>query len=348
MGISSQSHCFSDDGVQNAFVAKLSTVAQPPFTAKDCILVNKVYDQCFAEELVTGQVPVSSACPGVIIPPGSVVGCIPLSGSATCTFAGTVVVTPPLTPFFEEVLVLNSFEVSAPIISPTGVTLCAPTLTLFGAARADLWVPPGTTVACDILAFGDCTCTLLASPTGLPVILACTGKICKEIQVTAPVKLLVPTYGFCDVPACTFQAQPGFTCPPEPLFPPQRPVPPAITKAFGAATIPSGEPTSLTFTITNPNPGVALTGVAFTDPLPAGMGVFGVPITSACGGTVTTPGAVNISLAGGTVAAGASCSFSVNVASGSIGLNTNTTNPVTSTNGGTGNTASASIMVTGG
>jgi hypothetical protein len=174
-----------------------------PATAKDCILVKKVYDQCFTEELVTSQMSLTSACPGVIIPAGATVGCIPVPGSATCTFAVTVPVTQSLTPFFEEVLVLNSFEVSAPIFV-AGVTVCSPTITLTGAARADLWAPPGTTVTCDILSFGDCTCTLLASSTGLPVLLACIGKICKEIQVTAPVKLLVPSYGFCDLPACTF------------------------------------------------------------------------------------------------------------------------------------------------
>ena len=203
-----------------------TTVIVPPPpqpTAKDCILINKVYDQCFTEELVTGQIPVASFCPGVTIPPGSSAGCIPIAGSQTCTFAGTVAVTPPLTPFFQEVLMLNSFDIRAPIVSPTGVTLCAPTLTLTGAARADLWVPPGTAVNCDILAFGDCTCTLLASPGGIPEVLACTGKICKELQITAPVKLLVPTFGFCDVPACTFLPQPGFSCPPEPLFPPEKP-----------------------------------------------------------------------------------------------------------------------------
>ena len=195
-------------------------VPTPP-TAKDCILVNKVYDQCFTEELVTSQVPLTSVCPGVTNPAGATVGCIPVPGSATCTFAGTVAVTPPLMPFFEEVLVLNSFQVNAPIFV-AGATVCAPVLTLTGAARADLWVPPGTTVNCNILSFGGCTCTLLASQTGLPTALACTGKICKEIQVTAPVKLLVPSYGFCEVPACTFSPQPGFACPPTPLFPPER------------------------------------------------------------------------------------------------------------------------------
>ncbi|MGD0621804.1 MAG: hypothetical protein ABSA82_04980 [Thermacetogeniaceae bacterium] len=202
-------------------IAGVTIPTCPSFTAKDCILVNKVYDQCFTEELVTSQIPVSSACPGVTIPAGAAVACSPIPGSATCTFAGTVAVTPPLTPYFEEVLVINSFQVSAPILV-AGVTVCTPTLTLAGAARADLWVPPGTNITCDILSFGDCTCTLLASPTGLPVVLACTGKICKEIQVTAPVKLLVPSYGFCEVPACTFLAQPGFACPPTPLFPPER------------------------------------------------------------------------------------------------------------------------------
>jgi hypothetical protein len=59
-----------------------------------------------------------------------------------------------LTPFFEEVLVLNSFDISAPILV-AGVTVCALTLTLTGAARADLWVPPGTTVNCDIMSLSN-------------------------------------------------------------------------------------------------------------------------------------------------------------------------------------------------
>ena len=46
--------------------------------------------------------------------------------------------------------------------------------------------------------------------------------------------------------------------------------PPSIVKAFGAATIPLNGSTSLTFNLTNPNLGVTLTGLAFTDSLPAG------------------------------------------------------------------------------
>src|SRR5262249_49316661 len=73
---------------------------------------------------------------------------------------------------------------------------------------------------------------------------------------------------------------------------------PSIVKAFGAATIPVNGSTSLTFTITNPNASTALTGVAVTDTLPAGM-VVSTPngLTGACGGTVTaTAGSGSVSL----------------------------------------------------
>src|SRR6185369_14021685 len=47
--------------------------------------------------------------------------------------------------------------------------------------------------------------------------------------------------------------------------------PPAIAKAFGAATIPLNGSTSLTFTLSSTNQNLTITGVAFTDNLPAGL-----------------------------------------------------------------------------
>jgi len=119
-------------------------------------------------------------------------------------------------------------------------------------------------------------------------------------------------------------------------------------KAFGAASIGLAGSTSLTFTITNANPSIALTGVAFTDALPAGL-VISTPngLAGTCGaGTITaTAGSATVTLAGGTIATSSNCSFAVNVTAIAAGNQVNTTGTVTATNGGTGNTATASINI---
>jgi uncharacterized repeat protein (TIGR01451 family) len=124
--------------------------------------------------------------------------------------------------------------------------------------------------------------------------------------------------------------------------------PPVIIKAFGAASIPLNGSTSLSFTIQNTNTTTTMTGVGFSDTLPAGL-VISTPngLTGSCGGgTITaTAGTNTISLTGASLAASASCTFSVNVTGIAAGTQNNTTGPVTSTEGGTGGTASASINV---
>ncbi|MFY9557090.1 MAG: HYR domain-containing protein [Blastocatellia bacterium] len=121
--------------------------------------------------------------------------------------------------------------------------------------------------------------------------------------------------------------------------------PPSISKQFGAAVIPPNGTTSLTFTITNPNTTVGLTGVGFTDVLPAGLTVATSGPTATCGGNLTTTSPSTITLAGASIAANGTCTFSVTVTGTTSGVKNNTTGNVTSTNGGTGNTASASVTV---
>ena len=122
---------------------------------------------------------------------------------------------------------------------------------------------------------------------------------------------------------------------------------PAIAKAFKAATIPVGGSTLLTLTITNSNAGAILIGVGFTDNLPAGLLVASTPnLNNTCSGTATAkPGTQLVSLSGGTLGAGGSCTVSVNVTGTTVGNWTNITGNVSSTNGGAGNTASAAITV---
>ncbi|HXA30818.1 MAG TPA: hypothetical protein VNV87_01065, partial [Acidimicrobiales bacterium] len=120
--------------------------------------------------------------------------------------------------------------------------------------------------------------------------------------------------------------------------------PPSITKSFGAASIPVGGTTSLTFTISNPNTG-GIGGVAFTDSLPAGL-VVATPngLTSTCGGTTTAvAGSGSVTLSGGSLAASASCSVVVTVQGTSGGVKNNSVT-VTSDNG-PGNTSNASLTV---
>jgi uncharacterized repeat protein (TIGR01451 family) len=126
--------------------------------------------------------------------------------------------------------------------------------------------------------------------------------------------------------------------------------PPSIAKAFGAASINLNAQTTLSFTITNPNATVALTGVGFGDTLPAGLAVANPNgLTGSCGAGTITTGTVSgfsvVNLSGGTIAAGGSCTFSVNVVGTSGGHKTNTTGTVTSSNAGSGNQATATIDV---
>jgi phospholipase C len=128
------------------------------------------------------------------------------------------------------------------------------------------------------------------------------------------------------------------------------PVPPTIGMAFGAASIALNGNTTLTFNLSNPNAGIMLSGVGFTDSLPAGLAVS-TPndLTGSCGGgTITaTAGSGSVNLSGASLNAGTSCSFSVAVTGTTEGVKNNTTSPVTSNEEGDGNAASASVTVGG-
>ena len=126
------------------------------------------------------------------------------------------------------------------------------------------------------------------------------------------------------------------------------PLPPTISMAFGAANIPVGGTASLGFTITDPNAGGSLTGVGFTDTLPAGL-VVSSPngLAGSCGGgaITATAGSGSVSLSGATLAASSSCTFSVNVTGTTAGTQNNTTSAVSSNEGGAGSAATASLVV---
>jgi uncharacterized repeat protein (TIGR01451 family) len=131
------------------------------------------------------------------------------------------------------------------------------------------------------------------------------------------------------------------------------PLAPTVIKAFGAASIPLNGGTTLTFTYTNPNSTVGLTGVAFTDTLPAGLvvstpsGLSGNCTPGSTSGTITSiSGTDVVSLSGATLAASGSCFFTVTNVTGTTAGTKNNSVQITSTEGGTGNTSNASLDVT--
>jgi LPXTG-site transpeptidase (sortase) family protein len=124
-----------------------------------------------------------------------------------------------------------------------------------------------------------------------------------------------------------------------------------ITKAFTPnSTIVNGTST-LTFTLSNPN-GASLSGAAFTDTFPVSPGAMVVasPLTystTGCGSPTFAPtaGAASISFSNGTIAAGGTCTVSVNVTAPALGIYDNTSGPLYIGSANTGNTASASLTV---
>jgi arabinogalactan endo-1,4-beta-galactosidase len=132
--------------------------------------------------------------------------------------------------------------------------------------------------------------------------------------------------------------------------PPLANLPPVIGKAFGAGSVALNGTTTLTFNLSNPNTSLSLTGIGFTDTLPAGQ-VVSIPngLTGSCGsGTITAAaGSNSVILSGASLAASASCTFVVNLTGTTSGTQNNTTSSVTSTEAGNGGTASATLIVAG-
>ena len=236
---------------------------------------------------------------------------IPLNGSTTLTFTIT---NPNTTVPLTGVSFTDSLPAGLVVATPPNITgVCSGTVTAV-AGSSTISLSGGS-----LTAGGNCTITVNVTGTTAGVKNNTTGNVASTQSgaggtASASITVVAPA---------------------------------SISKAFGAPTIPLNGSTTLTFTLTNPNTTEALTGVAFSDTLPAGMVVASPPnITGVCGGTVTAvAGSGTISLSGGAIAASGNCTISVDVTGTTAGTKNNTTSTVTTTNGGTGNVGTASIRV---
>jgi uncharacterized repeat protein (TIGR01451 family) len=125
---------------------------------------------------------------------------------------------------------------------------------------------------------------------------------------------------------------------------------PTLAKAFSPATINSGDTSTLTITVTNPNT-AAITGVNVLDTFPAtpGTGLARAPTPAAatnCPSGVVTSTAGSVTLTGATLGAGASCTFQINVVAPTAGSYVNTLGVGALTSSAGANTATASATLT--
>ena len=122
---------------------------------------------------------------------------------------------------------------------------------------------------------------------------------------------------------------------------------PAFGKAFAPASTGVNLPSTLTFTIDNTASTLDNGNLDFTDNLPAGLVVASpANVVNTCtGGTVTaSSGSGTVSYTGGLVAAGATCTLSLDVSAATGGTYINTTGDLTSDFGNSG-TASDTLSV---
>jgi uncharacterized repeat protein (TIGR01451 family) len=122
--------------------------------------------------------------------------------------------------------------------------------------------------------------------------------------------------------------------------------PPTIVKSFSAATVGLNGSVTLTFTLTNPNPATDLTGVSFSDDMPSGLLIANPDsLGGTCDTSLVTLLPTNISLTGAVLPANSSCTLSIDLLATAAGDQVNTTGAVTSVEGGTGGTATATVNV---
>lgn len=129
---------------------------------------------------------------------------------------------------------------------------------------------------------------------------------------------------------------------------------PALGKAFNPTTINAGGISTLTITLSNPEPTLATLTAALVDTLPAGVLVAPVPnASSTCGGAaalIAVAGSNTVTLpAGRTIPAAGSCTISVDVTAGVAGtyLNTLLAGTLQTSNGNNPAPAVATLTVIG-
>lgn len=179
----------------------------PPATEIVCVYVPKVFDFCFEQDLNVACIPLAEPLPEETTVECTVTGVTCVTGTPVPTGVDgfailpvTVTVTRTLTLRNTAGVVIGAI-IPPPFVLNKSIVVCRP--------------DERVTCTCEaIAACGDCTISATE--------ICCQIGICLLVECDAPVKLLLPSFGFCTPTRCAPAGfPPGFTCPPTDLFPPQ-------------------------------------------------------------------------------------------------------------------------------
>jgi uncharacterized repeat protein (TIGR01451 family) len=185
-------------------------------------------------------------------------------------------------------------------------------------------LPAGLVVATPLNFTNTCGGSFAPTPGGALITLS-GGTLAANATCTVAVQVVAASVGTYTNPAVTLTSNQAPAVQSAPVNLSVNPVTaPAFAKSFSPSTTLAGVPVTLSFSITN-NSGIQLTGLNFADNLPTGLLVATPPnFTNTCGGSFApTSGAALITLSGGTLAANATCTVTVQVVAASVGTYTN-------------------------
>jgi uncharacterized repeat protein (TIGR01451 family) len=176
-------------------------------------------------------------------------------------------------------------------------------------------LPAGLVVDTPLNFTNTCGGSVAAAPGGASIALN-GGTLAANATCAVTVQVVAASVGTYTNPAVTLTSNqaPAVQSAPTDLSVISVPAP-GFNKQFVPNSTTNGSVVTVVFTITNNAP-VPLSGLSFIDPLPLGLRITtpSVATLNTCGGTLTAPAGGNtISLAGGSLAAGASCVVSVSV-----------------------------------
>lgn len=126
-------------------------------------------------------------------------------------------------------------------------------------------------------------------------------------------------------------------------------VPPTLTTSWTPNYATPNTSVQVRFDIGNPGTSTGLSGVSFSDTIPAGLSIPNIPPTPiACGTVSVSNGTVFYSnglIPANTPSVSSPCNFEINVLAGGEGAYVNTTSTISSNEGGSGSSSTATLTV---